>query len=1142
MKRKLPRVYTLFHSEFNQKNTYTLVQRSTYLVPLHGLATLIVMVFFWGVALSQTLGIYEFTGASTADNQFNAVSAQPAGATFSTFTRTGVNWVTGNNVFNSNNFDATQNNSKYLTFTITPANKMALTEISWDMARGGNSGTWAIRSSIDGYAANIATGTIANGTNPYTVIFPSGFQNLTASVTFRIYVYNLQNTASSRTVTIDNVRLSGITCPSGDCLIYCPSNSSSSLYGYINNFATSGGLTNITNNGSGFSSGGYGDFTSMSVGQTAGSSVSFSCSFNSGTFGVAVWIDWNRNGVFEGAERVFNTTSYVGSVASSFTIPVGQASGNYRLRVLADYLTVNPANPCSTFSYGEVEDYTVNVVAITPCSGLPTAGTVLASPEVVCPNFSSVLALNGSTVASGLEYQWEQSVDGISGWVNAVGGSGADNPNYTTPGLTSARYYRCVLTCTSSGQSSISSVTMVDVVGASGIYRTVSSTNGQLLWNNSSTWECGLIPPVNGTAEVIIQSPPTVNLNANFVTLPTSAIDVKSVTLNTGASLKMGTANVTHVCRQQFNIANGAQFGAGNWTGGGIQSLSIGGDIVNNGTFGQGFSNGGYDYVIILNGTSAQSFSGSGASTFIGGKTAGVSQLIIANTSAEGVTLGVNFGANNGSGVAGKVIINDGAMLRFSSPSIQIVNGNTNQLELIGTTELKAGTFNAHFAMLGTRTINTATSRIIYTNASSNLTPTSNIPWSVLGSITSNMGAAGLLTVGGATTLQGELAMVNGDIATTTTNLLTIGISNTSPGTVNWQDGTVLGPLRRWFVNSANTGDLSGIFPVGNVLSGNTLNRWIRIEHSTAPSTAGYLTVQFVPINPITTSAGSNGLSLIDQGIVLDNIATEGYWEATKGALQGGLYTLTARVNSFTSVQNFTQSRIIKSPGPLHSLWQLDGTHNSLIGTVPDYTLSRTGMSDFSYFAVGYPSVPLPVELISFKAVCSNDGVELFWSTATEKNSDYFEFERSIDGLKWEKIGQVSAAGNSSLQIDYVFQDNQTLRNEVLYYRMRQYDLDGAFELFNPISADCPKSEGDILIWPNPANDLITISSPLETQNSIVEVRILDAFGRVVNRQSKTSAELALFSIDISQFETGVYILQIDGVDFVSREGRFVKM
>jgi hypothetical protein len=1074
----------------------------------------------WG----QTLGIYEFTGASTDDNQFNAVSAQPAGATFSTFTRTGVNWVTGNNVFNSNNFDATQNTSKYLSFTITPTNKMALTEISWDMARGGNSGTWAIRSSIDGYAANIATGTIANGTNPYTVVFPSGFQNLAASVTFRIYAYGLQNTASTRTVTIDNVRLSGITCASGDCLIYCPSNSSSSLYGYINNFATSGGLTNITNNGSGYSFGGYGDFTNLSVGQTAGSIVNFSCSFNSGTFGVAVWIDWNRNGIFEGTERVFNTTSYVGSVASSFTVPVGQASGNYRMRVLADYLTTNPANPCSSFTYGEVEDYTVTVVALTDCSGTPTAGTASSSPSVICSGNTSSISLSGQTVASGINYQWQVSDDGVTGWTNVSGGSGGNTATYTTPALTSAKYYRCIITCSISAQSDVSTVASVSIIGAGGVYKTVSNSTGGLFWTSSSTWECGLIPPTDGTADVIISAFSGTYALTNYVALNATNANVKSLTIEPNANVSLGGTNTTMSTTVQQNFTNNGLIRDNvSWTGGGQnQTIEVNGDFVNNGTMGTTGA-GNTNLTLRFNGSNAQNITGTNNFRVFGGS--GVT-VIFSNQSVAGVNVDVNFLTTALNNNLATLTIDAGSTVRFTNSAIQFTGGGS--LNLNGITELKAGTFNAHYAMTGTRTISTSTSRIIYTNASSNLTPTSNIPWSELGSITTEMGATGLLTIGGATTLHGELAMVNGDISTTTTNLLTVGVSNTFPGTVNWQAGTVLGPLRRWFRNTTNSGDLSGIFPVGNVLSGNTLNRWVRIEHTSAPSIAGYLTMQFIPVNPTTSSAGTNGLPLNDQGVNIDNLAIEGYWEATKGALQGGSYSLIARVNTFPSVQNYMQSRIIKSPGSAHSGWILDGLHGNVIGISADYELSRTGMSDFSYFAVGYPSVPLPVTLTSFSASCKGGFTEIYWSTASESNSSHFVVESSRDGLNWFSGSPVAAAQNSSTFLEYKYLDTEAGDSFEGYYRLIQVDLDGQTTIYNPLWVSCGKvSSSSFIAYPNPATDMISlIIRGFDWGDATCE--LVDNTGRVVyfERISLGKGTTSLM-LDLAYLVQGTYIVRI---------------
>ncbi len=91
---------------------------------------------------------------------------------------------------------------------------------------------------------------------------------------------------------------------------YCiPSNTYSTSY-YVDDFSTTGGSTNITNNNSGFSTNGYGDFTSMTVTQIIGNTVNFSITSGNGTMGYAIWVDWNQDGDFsDTGEQVFVTSS-----------------------------------------------------------------------------------------------------------------------------------------------------------------------------------------------------------------------------------------------------------------------------------------------------------------------------------------------------------------------------------------------------------------------------------------------------------------------------------------------------------------------------------------------------------------------------------------------------------------------------------------------------------------------------------------------------------------------------------------------------------------------------------------------------------------------------------------------------------------
>jgi hypothetical protein len=77
-----------------------------------------------------------------------------------------------------------------------------------------------------------------------------------------------------------------------------------------------------------------------------------------------VWIDYNQNGVFTDAgEQVVSTTfNGAGNKTGTFTIPTTALLGTTRMRVSAKYGAYS--TPCETFTYGEVEDYTINISTI----------------------------------------------------------------------------------------------------------------------------------------------------------------------------------------------------------------------------------------------------------------------------------------------------------------------------------------------------------------------------------------------------------------------------------------------------------------------------------------------------------------------------------------------------------------------------------------------------------------------------------------------------------------------------------------------------------------------------------------------------------------------------------------------------------
>lgn len=151
---------------------------------------------------------------------------------------------------------------------------------------------------------------------------------------------------------------------------YCSSTTTGTGY-YISDFSTSGGTANITNNASGLSASGYGNFTAMSVSQQPYGTVNFSSTYSGGTFGFNIWVDWNNDLDFDDpGEKVYGSGNYFTSNTGSFSVPGSAAVGNHRMRIRANYYDSNP-QVCGSITNGETEDYTFTVLALS-CSGNPS--------------------------------------------------------------------------------------------------------------------------------------------------------------------------------------------------------------------------------------------------------------------------------------------------------------------------------------------------------------------------------------------------------------------------------------------------------------------------------------------------------------------------------------------------------------------------------------------------------------------------------------------------------------------------------------------------------------------------------------------------------------------------------------------------
>jgi hypothetical protein len=121
---------------------------------------------------------------------------------------------------------------------------------------------------------------------------------------------------------------------------------------------------------------------------------------------ITVWIDFNQNGIFETSEKLGNVTLGASPAAGtiSFTVPSDAISGTTRMRV-REVWNNSSQDPCATYSYGETEDYNVEIIACNvtvsatsteTCIGSSAAtGSITAVGDNGSPPY--MYSLNGET-------------------------------------------------------------------------------------------------------------------------------------------------------------------------------------------------------------------------------------------------------------------------------------------------------------------------------------------------------------------------------------------------------------------------------------------------------------------------------------------------------------------------------------------------------------------------------------------------------------------------------------------------------------------------------------------------------------------------------------------------------------------------
>jgi len=314
----------------------------------------------------------------------------------------------------------------------------------------------------------------------------------------------------------------------------------------------------------------------------------------------------------------------------------------------------------------------------------------------------------------------------------------------------------------------------------------------------------------------------------------------------------------------------------------------------------------------------------------------------------------------------------------------------------------------------------------------------------------------------------------------------------------------------------------------------------ISFNTTTGQFTVNSVTVPFAGTYTysVNTTDAANGTTVTTTTITIRDDVEAAYTSATAqpGAYANG-YSLATVTDADGSVTNATlsTSTLPAGVGLNTATGQFTVIDRTLLqsGTyiVQVRTTDATGGLTLQDVAINIGARPLPVSLVSFTAKAASSDAKLNWATASEKNNDHFDVERSLNGTDFVKIGQVKGQGSTSAPTDYALTDAGigAKASGTVYYRLQQVDTDGT-ATYSPVRT-VAFTKGlalapAITLFPNPATTTTKLDLT-QLPTGTYQVSLLDATGRVV-LNTTLSAGLT-HGLNLNSLASGTYTVLVHG-------------
>ena len=845
---------------------------------------------------------------------------------------------------------------------------------------------------------------------------------------------------------------------------------------------------------------------------------------------------------------------------------------------------------------GECVSSVANVDAIV---NTPSVGTLtFTTDQNICPGTAVTLQVTSvnPTASEGLSYVWKKGSTTISGaTTNTLADITAEatyNVNVTATNILNGK------TCTADQSQNIavtykkpSAEELTDMGAANGYYIWTgnsddwSANNNWMKYStsNGGTYTLTATPTNSATVAVgkyntcVSGSSPTLNINepalAKIFKVGTGVTVSGSSTLTVGGAVtNKGTINGSLAMTISGALTNSGTIN-------GSTTMSVTGDVTNSGTIGS---------------SSTMSVSGAltNSGTINSSLTLNGSNKTLTNNgtlNAPAVFNGVTTLAGSGSTTFSSVTINSGKTLKTSSHNITISGDWTNN----GTLTAGTGSITMTGNLANNGIFNGAGGTISITgdltNASTSTFKTAAGALSLNGNLTNSgtftIGGAGAVTLTGNWTNNGTFTptgagavifagtssqVIGGSNATTfknvqfnnSANSLSISNEPTITGTATFSSGVVTGNVT---LGSAATVSGAGTssYINGKVTKVMNANATFKFPIGTASlyapfeaksSAASNVSVQYASGSEDMPDWWNHSGNFSNVG--LDHASDRENWQVSASATTNlsaiKLYWNTAAGNyhSFEEGADALESYLrIAAVKKNDFYWQnlgqsaiegdFDGAGSITAVNPLAITVGAKAAGDNDYFvtfaSTNKGNLLLPIELISFTATCDGRSSLIEWTTATEKNNDYFSLERSDDAINFTEITRVAGAGNSIEPIDYSYTD-YGIHGGDNYYRLVQVDYDGTRTVSEIVVANCIESEVDepeVQAYPNPFNGELTLVLD-NFDNRPATIEVYDMLGKLIYIQKADAPQNSYETIlNLSNLPPAAYTVRVSTNDFV---------